>query len=91
MFQYRQVLVRLRQGDSERDIARVRLMGRRKAAAFRALAAAQGWLDGEVPLPEEEAIAAAIGQASKIYALDLVFGAVLVIAALILLLRPRDT
>ena len=28
MFQYRQVLVRLRQGDSDRDIARSRLMGR---------------------------------------------------------------
>jgi hypothetical protein len=36
MFQYRQVLARLRQGDSERDIARSRLMGRRKVAALRA-------------------------------------------------------
>jgi transposase len=65
MFQYRQVLVRLRQGDSERDVARTRLMGRRKLAAFRALAAAQGWLDSEVPLPEDEAIAAAVGQARR--------------------------
>jgi hypothetical protein len=32
MFQYRQALVRLRQGDSERVIARSRLMGRPKAA-----------------------------------------------------------
>ena len=32
MFQYRQVLVRMRQGDSDRDIKRARLMGRRKAA-----------------------------------------------------------
>jgi hypothetical protein len=44
MFQYRQVLVRLRQGDSDRDIARSRLMGRPKVAAFRGLAATQGWL-----------------------------------------------
>jgi len=38
MFQYRQVLVRLRQGDSDRDIARSRLMGRRKVAALRGMA-----------------------------------------------------
>ena len=38
MFQYRQVLVRLRQGDSDRDIARSRLMGRPKVAAFRRVA-----------------------------------------------------
>ena len=44
MFQYRQVLVRLRQGDSDRDIARSRLMGRPKVAALRGLAASQGWL-----------------------------------------------
>ncbi len=44
MFQYRQVLVRLRQGDSDRDIARSRLMGRPKVAAFRGLAVTQaGW------------------------------------------------
>jgi len=65
MFQYRQVLARLRQGDSERDIARARLMGRRKAAAFRALAGAQGWLDPLAPLPEDEAIATAVGQARR--------------------------
>ena len=47
MFQYRQVLVRLRQGDSDRDIARSRLMGRPKVAAFRGLAATQGWLAPE--------------------------------------------
>ena len=36
MFQYRAVLVRLRQGDSDRDVARARLMGRPKVAALRA-------------------------------------------------------
>jgi transposase len=65
MFQYRQALVRLRQGDSERDLARARLMGRRKLAAFRALATAQGWLDSQTPLPEDEAIAVAVGQARR--------------------------
>ncbi len=65
MFQYRQVLVRLRQGDSDRDIARARLMGRPKVATFRALAAAQGWLSAEAPLPDDATIAAAVGQARR--------------------------
>ena len=61
MFQYRQVLVRMRQGDSDRDIKRARLMGRPKAAELRALAAARGWLDAAAPLPEDAEIAAALG------------------------------
>ena len=60
MFQYRQVLLRLRQGDSDRDIARSGLMGRRKVAAFRLLADAQGWLKPEAPLPDDAAIAAVL-------------------------------
>jgi len=65
MFQYRQVLVRLRQGDSDRDIARARLMGRPKVAALRALAARHGWLAAEMPLPEDEQIAAVVSQARR--------------------------
>ena len=46
MFQYRQVLVRLRQGDSEREIARARLHGPRQARGRCARwPAEQGWLD----------------------------------------------
>ncbi len=52
MFQYRQVLVRLRQGDSDRDVARARLMGRPKVAALRALAEREEWLVADRPLPE---------------------------------------
>ena len=63
MFQYRQVLLRLRQGDSERDIARARLMGRRKAASLRVLAAGRGWLDATAALPNDAEIAAALGTA----------------------------
>ena len=37
MFQHRQVLARLHQGDTEREIARAGLMGRPKAAGTRAL------------------------------------------------------
>jgi hypothetical protein len=65
MFQYRAVLVRLRQGDSDRDIARARLMGRPKVAALRALATQHGWLAPDTPLPEDGEIAAVIGQARR--------------------------
>ncbi len=65
MFQYRAVLVRLRQGDSDRDIARARLMGRPKVAALRALATQQGWLAPDTPLPEDGEIAVVIGQARR--------------------------
>jgi hypothetical protein len=58
-FQYRQVLVRLRAGDSEREMARTGLMGRDKLASFRALASRQGWLDPGSELPDDGAIAAA--------------------------------
>src|SRR4029079_592601 len=60
MFQYRAVLVRLRQGDSDRDVARARLMGRAKVAALRALAIKHGWLVADAPLPEDAEIAAVI-------------------------------
>jgi transposase len=65
MFQYRQVLVRMRQGDSDRDIARSRLMGRRKANELRAAAVERGWLDPGGELPDDAAIAAALGQARR--------------------------
>ncbi len=65
MFRYRQALVRLRAGDSERQIARSGVMGRDKLAAFRSLAQAQGWLDPEQALPEDQALAAVLGQARR--------------------------
>lgn len=65
MFQYRQALVRLRAGDSERQIARSGVMGREKLAAFRSLASAQGWLDPQQALPADETLAAALGQARR--------------------------
>lgn len=42
MYHYRQALVRMRQGDSDRDLARARLKGRKKAAQLRELAMKQG-------------------------------------------------
>jgi len=65
MFQYRQALVRLRAGDSEREIARTGVMGREKLAAFRAVAGAQGWLDAGMPLPDGAAIATILGSVRR--------------------------
>jgi transposase len=65
MFQYRGVLVRMRQGDTDREIARAGLMGRPKAARLRALAADQGWLEPEAPLPDDATIAAIVGAARR--------------------------
>jgi transposase len=62
MHHYRQALLRMRQGESDREIAAARLMGRRKTAQWRELAAARGWLDVQQPLPDDEAIATALGE-----------------------------
>ena len=62
LFEYRQVLVRMRQGDSDRDIARVGLMGRKKLATVRCVAQELGWLDPAQPLPEDPVIAAQFGR-----------------------------
>jgi transposase len=62
MHHYRQALLRMRQGESDREIAAARLMGRPKSAQWRALAIARGWLDVQQPLPDDEAIAAALGE-----------------------------
>lgn len=65
MFQYRQVLVRLRAGDTVREIARSGLMGRDKLGVLRALAEQRGWLDASAELPEDAAVAAAVSGASR--------------------------
>ena len=56
MYQYRQVLCRMRLGESDRTIAKAGLMGRRKAAELRSIALAHGWL-GQGPLPEDSRLA----------------------------------
>jgi transposase len=58
MFEYRQVLVRLRQGDTDRGIARSGLMGRRKAGEVREMALARGWLEPALPIPDDAVLAA---------------------------------
>jgi transposase len=54
----------MRLGDSDRDIAKIGLMGRRKAAALRQVALAQGWLNQEQPVPDEATLAAVLTAAA---------------------------
>ncbi len=65
MHHYRQVLLRLRAGEAEREIARSRLMGREKVARLRALATTQGWLEPTRELPDDAGLAAVLGQARR--------------------------
>ena len=57
MFTIRQILVRMRQGDRDREIARSGLMGRKKLGALRNHAAQHGWLDPQQPLPDNRDLA----------------------------------
>lgn len=57
MFEYRQVIHRMRQGQSDRAIANTKLMGRTKCAFVRCLAKKNGWLDNG-PLPSDDQLAA---------------------------------
>jgi hypothetical protein len=59
MFHYRQVLVRSGEGDSDRQIARSKTMGRRKLAHVREVAGERGGLAPAVPLPDDAVLAAA--------------------------------
>ena len=58
MYHYRQILVRMRLGDSDREIARSKTMGRKKVAQVRAMAAELGWLASDSPLPDDATLAA---------------------------------
>ncbi len=66
MFQYRQVIHRMRMGESDREIARSRLLGRLKCAQVRGIAGERGWLDKEVPLPEDPDLAAVFAAAKPL-------------------------
>ncbi len=59
MFQYRQVIHRMRMGQSDRAIAKSGLMGRLKCAFVRAIAERLGWLSPDVPLPDDTELATA--------------------------------
>ena len=56
MYEYRHVIHRMRMGQSDRAIAKSKLMGRLKCALVRAVAEGKGWL-GDVPLPDDRELA----------------------------------
>jgi len=65
MFQYQQILFRMRSGASDRDLARAGVVGRRDAGEVRKEAIAQGWLDSARPLPSEAELGQAFAQRSQ--------------------------
>ena len=56
MFHYRQAIFAMRQGASDRQIAKSKLMGRLKCGQVREIAGQKGWLE-PVPLPEDRVLA----------------------------------
>ena len=60
MHQYRQALVRMRAGDSDRQVAQQHLLGRHKARALRALASDRGWLQPAAAMPDDGVMAQAL-------------------------------
>jgi hypothetical protein len=56
MYEYRQVIHRMRMGESDRAIAGLKLIGRVKSAQVRTIATEKGWL-GKGPLPDDEELA----------------------------------
>jgi transposase len=65
MHQYRQALLRMRQGESNRTISDSKLMGRKTASHLRELALTHGWLDKNNPLPEDREIAQLLGNPKR--------------------------
>lgn len=60
MYHYRQALVRMRQGESDRQIHATGLMGRRRLGVLRKQAQARGWLDPARALPPDQELAAVL-------------------------------
>ena len=62
MYQYRQVLVRMRRGDSDREIARSKGMGRKKLAQLRAIATERNWLASDSYIPDDLELSSVLGR-----------------------------
>ena len=59
MHHYRDILVRMRFGQSSRQLAKQRIIGRRKAQQIKDIAEVNGWLDPKIPLPDNAILAKA--------------------------------
>jgi transposase len=62
MYQYRQIIIRLRLGDSDRSIARTRIADRKTIRRIRLIAQAQGWLNKETELPDDNVLYQSLDQ-----------------------------
>jgi transposase len=62
MHEYRQIIVRLRSGNSIRGVARAGFASRTKVKEIYAVAAQQGWLDVSKALPDDEVLAEFFGK-----------------------------
>lgn len=60
MYEYRQILVRMRLGESDRELAKAGLIGRRKAGKLRDIAQVHGWLESSSPLPDDVQLASVL-------------------------------
>jgi hypothetical protein len=61
----RNIIVRMRLGESDRQLAKAGLIGRIKAAKIRSLADEKGWLDKSVELPANLEIESVVMKPSK--------------------------
>ncbi|MCP4042814.1 MAG: IS21 family transposase, partial [Gammaproteobacteria bacterium] len=66
MHQYRNIIVRMRLGESDRALAKAGLIGRKKAKKVRSIADEQGWLGPQIPLPEDATLAEVLGGFSSL-------------------------
>ncbi len=57
MYDYRQIIHRIRMGQTDREIARTKIIGRAKCGQIRAIAMENGWLSSKGPLPDDTALA----------------------------------
>jgi transposase len=65
MHHYRQALVRMRLGESDRQIAKAKILGRRITAGVRREAIERGWMDTAQALPTDEELAAVFSEPKK--------------------------
>jgi len=64
MFEIKQIILRLRLGESDRQVARSQRVGRDTVASIRVRAMEQGWLDPLVAMPDDVAVASMMKVAS---------------------------
>ncbi|MCX5565676.1 IS21 family transposase [Alcaligenes phenolicus] len=65
MYQYRQALLSMRRGDTDRQIAQTKVLGRPKLAQLREQAVSHGWLEPDAPLPDDAVLAEVFGKTKR--------------------------